>query len=185
MSEEAESEVEGKVEPDTTHEVWRKLTRAFASWKFFPINPRDFWIASSRMGNDFISRSRKLTYWEKGEAIIAEVSDFNLQRLKVWAEINRRQSENFFRVMLVIYITIPITAALVLGQLYPNEWAAFGVSLRGLATMFGIYTFALLVLFAGHWKAREIDDFLQLALAERGIFTSSGEGGEEVRLPEA
>jgi len=177
---------ERPVETIPVSETWMRLCRSFASWKFLPLHPRDLWIATTRMGNDFISNSRKLTHWRRAEHIIAEVSDHDLQRLKVWAEINRRQSENFFRVMLVIYITIPITAALVLGQLYPTEWAEIGISLNEVALIFSIYSVILLILFVGHWKAREMDDFLQLSLAERGIFSGTGnDGGTEVRLPGA
>jgi len=166
--------------------IWKRLCRNYASWKFLPLHPRDLWIATTRMGNDFISNSRKLTHWRRAEHIIADVSDHDLQRLKVWAEINRRQSENFFRVILIIYISIPITAALVLGQLYPAEWAEIDISLNEVALIFSIYSVILLILFVGHWKAREMDDFLQLSLAERGIFSGTGnDGGTEVRLPGA
>ncbi len=168
----------------TAQDAWRLLTRVFSSWKFIPFHPNNIRISVLRFGNNFISQSRELTYWKRAEKIVADVTNHDLQRLKVWAEINRRQSENFFRVMLVMYITIPITAALVLGQLYPAEWASLDINLEELILMFAVYTFVLMVFFAGHWKAREMDDFLQLALAERGVFTSGGEQAGELNLPE-
>jgi|GEM_PF-4059024 len=172
-----------KPKRQSAEEVWRLLSRTFTAWNFVPSRPRDLWIATIRVGNDFITRSLRLSYWQKGMVIVSHLTDQDLQRLKVWADINRRQSENFFRVLLVVYFTLPITGALVLGQLYPDQWAGLGVEFSEVVIMFSAYTAVLIVQFAGHWKAREIDDFLQFTLAERGIFVSGGEGGNEVSLP--
>ncbi len=157
---------------------WLSLCRTFATWKFFLPHPRDLWITTRRFGNNFVTYTLRLTYWERAWGIIEGVSTPELRRLKVWSELNLRQSENFFRVTFVLYITIPITAAIVMGQLFPTQWESLSVEFDAFLMILSFLTAGLLIIFAGYWKAREIDGFLFIALGERAVKSSHGAGDE-------
>lgn len=150
--------------------AWKKLSRTFATWRVLPLSLNDFWVSLQRFyGNDFLTPSLQLSYWKKAWAVIEDVSDEDLQQLKVFSELNLSQIDNFFRMMLVLYFTVPITGSVVMGELFPGHWQTMGISFEEIAAIFLVYTAMVALLFASYWKAREIDGFVFLALGSRGI----------------
>ena len=151
-------------------ELWRALTKEFATWRFFLPRPRDFVIASTRYGSDYSRGTLKLTYWKKGRALLEGAPQTQVMRLKARSALNLRQVDNYLRYMFYIFLSIPIALSVATSQLFPEIWAGLDASaVEAWFTVIAAWAGLVFFFFAGSWKARELDMLLTYALALRGV----------------
>ncbi|MGF1463009.1 MAG: hypothetical protein ACFB2Z_07565 [Maricaulaceae bacterium] len=165
---------------ETAWRVWKTLTRIFATWRFFAPVPGDFWIATQRLGNDFVSKSRRLSTWREAKAVLADHDLAVLQFLRTIAQINRAQTNGLFRVFFFSYLAAPATVVFGLPEAFPDWWAqqAADLTLWDIVALLGTATAMLLLTYAGDWRAREILQCVELTIAERRL----QEGGSRAIL---
>lgn len=116
-----------------------------------------------------------------GQAVIAHLhtaTPADLERLITLAEVNARRQDHFFRSVVLIYITVPLTIGALWAQLSPStlRTAFANPDLAGLwAGVILGSAGALLVRFLADWHAKAFLGLLEIAKAE-GAAQAPSEG---------
>ena len=179
--------------------VWTRIHKVFCGWRgqlYRNLWKSSGWLNYKRNYMDPISASLQFDYWKQLREICEPLSDVDIDYLRVLAQQKFEFSAAMFRINAVMYITVPVSALVVINQVAP-KWIkiAYDFLRDDAVTKNGIdwvllFTYAgaalsillgIAVLFNGVYKARELRMALELEAARRRLLrgeTIASAGGD-------
>ncbi len=150
--------------------VWRSASRLFSGLRYGVSGLKDTWFQTRRQFGDTITSSYKLQYWQKLRLLTDTLDDHELEYLRVLANKRFDFTAAIFRVNAITSITIPVTAAVVVNQIYPGSVQNW-IEDDSLTLVIGflILLIMLIKVFGNVFKARELKMALDLEAARRRL----------------
>lgn len=117
---------------------------------------------------DFVSSLRRTPMARGAFALLDGVPAAELARLAELAEVNSRRNEALWRVIVVLYVTVPVTGLLVGLQAAPE--LVLRVIAEGSTLLWAVFLsmgLSMIYYLATLWRARQITAVLELVRLER------------------
>lgn len=149
--------------------LWRGYKRLFPTWTL----PLSTWSTPGSwgwLGNDLLSGLRKNPSTRKAFALLAETPNDVFNGLSALAAMNLRRQEQGFQLLLAVYITIPVTLLIALGEIDGERFWRLVQADEGMIVRLGFFLIALTLFYlAALWRARQMVHVLDLIRIERGL----------------
>jgi hypothetical protein len=140
--------------------VWKRLTRLFATWNlvlFGSFTKRALLILS----NDHMTPMLAVTHWKLGLGLLGGLTDKQVSFLKSFAELNASRADRGFRMMALIFVTIPVGAIIGANEIWPQMWEELGFRQReSLLWVGAVWLVVTGVMMAAAWRARDLADII-------------------------
>ncbi|MDR6624103.1 hypothetical protein [Caulobacter segnis] len=157
-------------EPGETAELWRlwsALHRLFPTWALIPesfVTPG----AWGYMGLDFLSGFRRNPSTLKAFTLLGDVSDELFDGLTAMAALNARRQDQLLRVVIVGYLTVPLSILALVAELAGASLMTF-VKAHQNITLWIALTLAAAPLgyMMSAWRAKQLIGVLDLIRIER------------------
>ena len=185
--------------------IWQEIHKTFCGWRgqiWRTVNGSDRALKRRARYSDGISVHMKYAHWQALFEICSPLSDAELDYLRVLAQQHFEFSAAMFRFNAVAFITLPISALVVINQLAPGWLSRFlkdtlGIfttnqaGMIGSLTGYGIGLVSLLIgvalLFNRVYKARELRMALEIEAGRRRLLrgetlTSAGGDASDLQL---
>lgn len=147
--------------------LWRAYKRLFRTW-MLPISTWTTPGAWGWLGNDVVSGLRANPSTRKAVALLQDVAAPEFDTLSALATLNLRRQEQGFQVLVLFYISVPLTLILAVGEFAPEAGLAFMRQERDVLLQLGVALVgATLFYLAALWRARQMVHVLDLIRIER------------------
>ena len=161
---------EDQTAEDVLWPTWKRLVKALPVIRM-PLE----WFTSPSMwklfGVDFLSALLENRTTKAAFAILEPLSARDLRRIHALALVNHRRHEAVSRWFAIGFVTLPVSAALMLSELSPETLKAVaeaeGLVRWYLWLLYGAAAVALYLMFA--WRARQLLTLTELWLIQRGV----------------
>jgi hypothetical protein len=172
----------GHVEPDgaatgsptrlSEHAVWplwRRYKALFRTWTIL-ISVFTTPGAWGWLGNDVVSGLRRNPSTHKAFSLLADVSQAQFNALSALATLNQRRQELGFQMLVVFYVTVPVTLFVSAGEIDPAALKAFVAGQGDTLWMLAAASIgATLIYLAALWRSRQMVQVLDLIRIERAV----------------
>lgn len=149
--------------------VWRRLRSLFPAWTLL-------WTSFTTpgawgwFGNDVLTGFRKNPSTDKAFQLLARTPPQIFDSVSALASLNLRRQELGFQVIIVFYVTIPVTAFIGAGEIAPERLIPFVErNADFLRTIFFALVASTLYYLMCLWRARQMVQVVDLVRIERGI----------------
>jgi hypothetical protein len=150
--------------------TWKRLVKALPVVRM-PLE----WFTSPSMwklfGADFLTGLLENRTTKAAFAVLEPLSPRDLRRIHALALVNHRRHEAVSRWFAIGFVTVPVSAALMLSELSPDTLKvvaeAEGPVRWYLMLGYGAVVVALYLMFA--WRARQLLTLIELWLIQRGV----------------
>ncbi len=148
--------------------LWRRLKGYFPVWSLLPssLYTPGAW---GYVGVDFLSGFRKNPSTIQSFALLDGVDDATFDALSALANLNVRRQDQILRVVIIGYLTVPLSIVALLAELAGDSVMSF---VRGNLNMVIISastaTMGPVMYLMSHWRSRQIVGVLDLIRIERG-----------------
>lgn len=153
------------------HEVWalwRAYKRLFRTLTL-PLSTLFTPGAWGWLGNDVVSGLRKNPSTKRALDLLAPLPDPLFDKLSALASVNLRRQEQGFQVLAIFYVSVPLTAALLFGEIAPGEvLSLLRDETRAVLQLVVMLGGATVLYMAALWRARQMVHVIDLARIERG-----------------
>lgn len=163
--------------------TWKRLVKALP----VVLMPLEWFTAPSTwklFGVDFLSPLLENRTTKAAFAVLRPLSPRDLRRIHALAMVNHRRHEAVSRWFAIGFITLPVSAALMLSELSPATLKvvaeAEGAVRWYLMLAYGAAAVALHLMFA--WRARQLLTVIELWLIQRGVDLRDDGGSDESPL---
>lgn len=147
--------------------AWKKLVALFPGWSLIPesfVTPG----AWTMTGVDFVSGLRRNRSTRKAFEATQDLPSDIFAGLCDLAALNEARQAQVLRMVIIGYLTIPLSVIAVLAEIAGDDLSAFvrthALSLIGAAA---VLTLGPIGYFISHWRARQIVSVLRLIQIER------------------
>lgn len=141
---------------------WRTYKKLFRTW----LLPLSTWTTPGAwgwLGNDVVSGLRANPSTKKAFVMLQPASASVFDALSALASLNLRRQEQGFQVLVLFYISVPLTIILAVGEFAPEAGLAFMRRQGEAALYLGVVLVgASLVYLAALWRARQMVHVLDL-----------------------
>lgn len=149
--------------------LWHQLKRFFPSWSLglSSFHTPGAW---GYLGVDFVSGFRRNRSTLQTFDLLKDVDDATFDALSALASLNARRQEQMLRVVVLGYLTVPLSITALLAEISGDSVIAFFNANRSLAIQIVVTaTAAPLGYMISHWRARQMVGVLDLVRIERGL----------------
>lgn len=184
-SEDTPAERNTQSNPEQTREqevmaIWKQASRLFSGLRYGVSSLKDTWYQTRRQFGDTITSSHKLSYWQKLRVLTDTLEDQELEYLRTLAVKRFEFSAAIFRINAITSITIPVTTAVVINQVYPGSVQSW-IEDDSLVLLIGFFILLIMLIkvFGNVFKARELRIALDLESARRRLHRGEPSASEE------
>ncbi|WP_156396138.1 MULTISPECIES: hypothetical protein [unclassified Caulobacter] len=154
-------------EPAELWRLWRSLHRLFPTWSLLPdsfVTPG----AWGYLGVDFVSGLRRNPSTLKAFALLDSAADELFDGLTALAALNGRRQDQLLRVVILIYLTAPLSLLALVAELSGDSLLSF-VKAHQAATIWLALTITLAPLgyLISTWRSKQLISVLDLIRVER------------------
>ncbi|MCK5909364.1 MAG: hypothetical protein KAG62_05390 [Caulobacter sp.] len=154
-------------EPADLWRLWHSLHRLFPTWALIPesfVTPG----AWGYMGLDFISGFRRNPSTLKAFALLEGVSDDLFDGLTAMAALNARRQDQLLRVVIVGYLTVPLSILALVAELAGADLMTFVKAHQNITLWIALtLTAAPVGYMMSAWRAKQVISVLDLIRIER------------------
>ena len=147
--------------------LWRSLHRLFPTWALIPesfVTPG----AWGYMGLDFLSGLRRNPSTLKTFALLEGVSDALFDGLTAMAALNARRQDQLLRVVIVGYLTVPLSILALVAELAGASLMTFVKAHQNITLWIALtLTAAPVGYMMSAWRAKQVISVLDLIRIER------------------
>lgn len=148
--------------------VWVRIVKLFATWKMLLAgSTRRSWM---QFHNDQLSILTRSKHWKTSLGLLGGLSDAQVAFLRDYARLNSERVERIFRMTALLFITVPVGAAVALNEIAPELWEALGVTetstLLILILAYGVIVGYMMMV---AWRSRDLIDLMEFELARRRL----------------
>ena len=148
--------------------LWNELKRFFPTWS---LGLSSFYTpgAWGYLGVDFVSGFRRNPSTRQTFDLLKDVDDAAFDALSALASLNARRQEQMLRVVVLGYLTVPLSITALMAEISGDTVMAFANANRTLVIqMVVLATAGPLGYMMSHWRSRQIVSVLDLVRIERG-----------------
>jgi hypothetical protein len=149
--------------------LWRSYCKLFptATIVFTALTTPGAW---SWLGSDVVTGLRRNASTQKAHDLLAAIPQAQFDAVSILAESNMKRQEQGFQVLVLFYITVPVTLLLGMGDIAPDILLTLfrKYSQMMVYTTIG-FVAASLTYLASLWRSRQMVHVLNLIRAERGV----------------
>jgi hypothetical protein len=150
-------------------EVWKRLTRRFATWRLIVIatfSRRAMFPAT----NNNIGVMLGTDHWKNGLGLLGGLDDDQLDLIAAMASINARRVEHVFRTSTLILVTVPVGVFIGLNELAPEALVSIGFTkISASLSVLAIWGFFAALMMASSWRAKDVLDVINYEQARRSF----------------
>lgn len=147
--------------------LWRSLHRLFPTWALIPesfVTPG----AWGYMGLDFLSGFRRNPSTLKAFALLEGVSDALFDGLTAMAALNARRQDQLLRVVIVGYLTVPLSILALVAELAGADLMSFVKAHQNITLWIALtLTAAPVGYMMSAWRSKQLIGVLDLIRIER------------------
>ncbi|MBO9546756.1 hypothetical protein [Caulobacter sp.] len=148
--------------------LWKRLKDYFPVWSLLPssLYTPGAW---GYVGVDFLSGFRRNPSTIKSFALLDGVDEATFDALSALANLNVRRQDQILRVVIIGYLTVPLSIVALLAELAGDSVMSFvRDNLNMVIVSVSIATMGPLMYLLSHWRSRQIVGVLDLIRIERG-----------------
>ena len=154
-------------EPSELWRLWRSLHRLFPTWSLLPdsfVTPG----AWGYLGVDFVSGLRRNPSTLKAFTLLDGAADELFDGLTALAALNGRRQDQLLRVVILLYLTVPLSILALVAELSGDSLLSF-VKTHQAATIWLALTITLAPLgyLISSWRSKQLISVLDLIRVER------------------
>ena len=149
--------------------LWRSYKRLFSTWTIvlstFATPGAWGWF-----GNDVVGPFRRNPSTNKAFALLSDTPPEVFNALSALAALNQRRQELGFQMLVLFYVTVPVTLFVSAGEIFPDEFRRY-LAVQGEVTLqlVGGLVLVTLIYLAALWRARQMVHVMDLIRIERGL----------------
>ncbi|MFN7164407.1 MAG: hypothetical protein ACK4P2_06260 [Hyphomonas sp.] len=173
---------------ETDEALWHKIAPIFSNRAFMRSNASWFSGLASRSGADRMTKLTRSRPAQRLKPLIAGLDRRRLGCLLVRSEINHDQAMSALRLTLVVNISVPVGALVLMNQFLPGSVETFLRDLPPLAVIAPLAMMLLLLIgviwfaYAGVFAARDLNHLLRISHADAAS-TAPEEEGDDALSP--
>lgn len=148
--------------------LWRAVKTLFPTWSLIPSS---FYTpgAWGYLGVDFVSGFRQNPSTIRTFDLLKDTDDATFDALSALASLNARRHDQMLRVVILAYLTVPLSIVAVLAEIAGDDLLAFALgNQQAMIYLVLVATLTSAGYLMGHWRSRQIVNVLDLLRIERG-----------------